>query len=128
RPRSGRLAASPDLRGWTGDGRLGAPRADRRLRPDVHRRARNRHRAHAQGERRRVPGRARRGHRAVRPGNGDGALVRAFFFTAAYLAAKRWLDRLLHHMLKLTANEAVPGCVFALVLVYAISADMAGER
>src|SRR5436853_4211411 len=83
------------------------------FRPDVHRRARNRHRAHAQGERRRVPGRARRGHRAVRPGHGDGALVRAFFFTAAYLAAKRWLDRLLHHMLKLTANEAVPGCVFA---------------
>jgi len=49
------------------------------------------------------------------------------FFTAAYVAAKRWLDRLLHHLLKLTANEAVPGCVFALVLVYAISAEWLGS-
>ena len=30
-------------------------------------------------------------------------------------------------MLKLTANEAVPGCVFALVLVYAISAEWLGS-
>jgi Kef-type K+ transport system membrane component KefB len=49
------------------------------------------------------------------------------FFVGGYLAAKRWLDPLILQVRKLTANEAVPSCVLALVLVYAISAEWLGS-
>src|SRR5258707_62167 len=49
------------------------------------------------------------------------------FFVVGYGAAKRWLDPLILHLRKLTAEEAVPSCVFALVLVYAISAEWLGS-
>ena len=51
----------------------------------------------------------------------------AVFFVAGYGAAKRWLDPLILQLRKLTANEAVPSCVLALVLVYAISAEWLGS-
>ena len=49
------------------------------------------------------------------------------FFVVAYGAAKRWLDPLILQLRKLTADEAVPSCVFALVLVYAVSAEWFGS-
>jgi Kef-type K+ transport system membrane component KefB len=49
------------------------------------------------------------------------------FFVIAYGAAKRWLDPLILQLRKLTADEAVPSCVFALVLVYAVSAEWFGS-
>jgi Kef-type K+ transport system membrane component KefB len=49
------------------------------------------------------------------------------FFVVGYSAAKRWLDPLILQLRKLTANEAVPSCVLALVLVYAISAEWLGS-
>ncbi len=49
------------------------------------------------------------------------------FFVAGYVAARRWLDPLMLQLRKLTANEAVPSCVLALVLVYAISAEWLGS-
>ena len=51
----------------------------------------------------------------------------AIFFVVGYAAAKRWLDPLILQLRKLTANEAVPSCVLALVLVYAISAEWLGS-
>ncbi|HWF38658.1 MAG TPA: cation:proton antiporter [Candidatus Acidoferrales bacterium] len=51
----------------------------------------------------------------------------AIFFVVGYAAAKRWLDPLILQLRKLTANEAVPSCVFALVLIYAISAEWLGS-
>src|SRR3954471_19421164 len=51
----------------------------------------------------------------------------AVFFAVAYGAAKKWLDPLVRELRKLSANESVPGCVFALVLVYAISAEWLGS-
>lgn len=51
----------------------------------------------------------------------------AIYFTMGYGAAKRWLDPLILQLRKLTANEAVPSCVFALVLLYAISAEWFGS-
>lgn len=51
----------------------------------------------------------------------------AIFFFVGYGAAKRWLNPLILQLRKLTANEAVPSCVFALVLVYAISAEWLGS-
>lgn len=51
----------------------------------------------------------------------------AVFFFVGYGAAKRWLNPLILQLRKLTANEAVPSCVFALVLVYAISAEWLGS-
>ena len=51
----------------------------------------------------------------------------AVFFVVGYGAAKRWLDPLILQLRKLTANEAVPSCVLALVLVYAISAEWLGS-
>ncbi len=51
----------------------------------------------------------------------------AVFFFVGYGAAKRWLDPLILQLRKLTANEAVPSCVLALVLVYAISAEWLGS-
>lgn len=49
------------------------------------------------------------------------------FFVAGYLLAKRWLDPLILQLRKLSATEAVPSCIFALVLVYAVSAEWLGS-
>jgi len=49
------------------------------------------------------------------------------FFVIGYGAAKRWLDPLILQLRRLTANEAVPSCVLALVLVYALSAEWLGS-
>jgi Kef-type K+ transport system membrane component KefB len=51
----------------------------------------------------------------------------ALFFFVGYGAAQRWLNPLILQLRKLTANEAVPSCVFALVLLYAISAEWLGS-
>jgi Kef-type K+ transport system membrane component KefB len=49
------------------------------------------------------------------------------FFVVGYLGAQRWLDPLVLQLRKLSANEAVPSCVLALVLIYAISAEWLGS-
>src|SRR5712692_451148 len=49
------------------------------------------------------------------------------FFVVGYGAAQRWLDPLMRQLRKLSANEAVPSCVLALVLVYAICAEWLGS-
>ena len=49
------------------------------------------------------------------------------FFVVGYTAAKRWLDPLILQLRKLAANESVPSCVLALVLVYAVSAEWLGS-
>jgi Kef-type K+ transport system membrane component KefB len=49
------------------------------------------------------------------------------FFIAGYGAARRWLDPLMRQLRKLSANESVPSCVLALVLVYAIAAEWLGS-
>src|SRR5438270_4344137 len=49
------------------------------------------------------------------------------FFVVGYGAARRWLDPLMRQLRKLDAGEAVPGCVLALVLLYAISAEWLGS-
>ena len=49
------------------------------------------------------------------------------FFLVGYGAAQRWLDPLILQLRKLSANEAVPSCVLALVLIYAISAEWLGS-
>jgi Kef-type K+ transport system membrane component KefB len=49
------------------------------------------------------------------------------FFVVGYTAAKRWLDPLILQLRKLDADEAVPSCVLALVLVYAVSAEWLGS-
>ncbi len=49
------------------------------------------------------------------------------FFVLGYAAAKRWLTPFILLLRKLTANEAVPSCVLALVLVYALSAEWLGS-
>jgi Kef-type K+ transport system membrane component KefB len=51
----------------------------------------------------------------------------AIYFVIGYGAAKRWLDPLILQLRKLTANEAVPSCILALVLLYAISAEWFGS-
>jgi Kef-type K+ transport system membrane component KefB len=51
----------------------------------------------------------------------------AVFFVVGYVTAKRWLDPLILQLRKLTATEAVPSCVLALVLVYALSAEWLGS-
>ncbi len=51
----------------------------------------------------------------------------AVFFVVGYGAAKRWLDPLMLQLRKLSANEAVPSCIFALVLLYAVSAEWLGS-
>ena len=51
----------------------------------------------------------------------------AVFFVVGYGAARRWLDPLMKQLRKLSANEAVPSCVLALVLVYAIGAEWLGS-
>jgi Kef-type K+ transport system membrane component KefB len=49
------------------------------------------------------------------------------FFVVGYSAARRWLDPLMKQLRKLSANEAVPSCVMALVLLYAIGAEWLGS-
>ncbi len=49
------------------------------------------------------------------------------FFLIAYGGAQRWLDALVLQLRKLSANEAIPSCVLALVLLYAISAEWLGS-
>jgi Kef-type K+ transport system membrane component KefB len=49
------------------------------------------------------------------------------FFLVGYAAAQRWLDPLVLQLRKLSANEAVPSCILALVLIYAISAEWLGS-
>ena len=49
------------------------------------------------------------------------------FFVVGYGAARRWLDPVMRQLRKLDAGEAVPGCVLALVLLYAISAEWLGS-
>jgi Kef-type K+ transport system membrane component KefB len=51
----------------------------------------------------------------------------AVFFVVGYALAKKYLDPLIHLLRKLTATEAVPSCVLALVLVYAVSAEWFGS-
>jgi Na+:H+ antiporter len=51
----------------------------------------------------------------------------AIYFVFGYGAAKRWLDPLILQLRKLSANEAVPSCIFALVLLYAVSAEWFGS-
>ena len=51
----------------------------------------------------------------------------AVYFAAGYALAQRWLDPLIQQLRKLTANEAVPSCILALVLLYAISAEWIGS-
>src|SRR6266571_4097072 len=49
------------------------------------------------------------------------------FFVVGYWLAQRGLSPLIHQLRKLSANEAVPSCVLALILVYAISAEWLGS-
>jgi Kef-type K+ transport system membrane component KefB len=49
------------------------------------------------------------------------------FFVVGYVAAKRWLDLLILQLRKLSSTEAVPACILALVLIYAISAEWMGS-
>ncbi|HKQ88814.1 MAG TPA: cation:proton antiporter, partial [Candidatus Acidoferrales bacterium] len=51
----------------------------------------------------------------------------AIYFVIGYGAAKRYLDPLILQLRKLTATEAVPTCVLALVLIYAVSAEWLGS-
>jgi len=55
------------------------------------------------------------------------SLCVALYFVVGYVAAQRWLDPLVQQLRKLTANEAVPSCILALVLLYAISAEWIGS-
>src|SRR5207248_9363716 len=49
------------------------------------------------------------------------------FFVVGYAAAKRWLDAAMQRLRKLDALEGASGCVLALVLIYAISAEWLGS-
>jgi Kef-type K+ transport system membrane component KefB len=51
----------------------------------------------------------------------------ALFFAVGYGSAKRWLDPLILQLRKLPVNEAIPSCIFALVLLYAVSAEVFGS-
>jgi len=51
----------------------------------------------------------------------------ALFFWIGYGAAHKFLDPLILQLRKLSANEAVPSCVFALIMIYAISAEWLGS-
>jgi Kef-type K+ transport system membrane component KefB len=55
------------------------------------------------------------------------SLCVAVFFAVGYGAARRWLDPLMKQLRKLSANEAVPSCVLALVLIYAVAAEWLGS-
>jgi Kef-type K+ transport system membrane component KefB len=49
------------------------------------------------------------------------------FFWLGYGAAHKFLDPLILQLRKLSSNEAVPSCVFALIMLYAISAEWLGS-
>src|SRR6266699_1213102 len=51
----------------------------------------------------------------------------ALFFWIGYGAAHKFLDPLILQLRKLSANEAVPSCIFALIMIYAISAEWLGS-
>jgi Na+:H+ antiporter len=51
----------------------------------------------------------------------------AVYFVLAYGLGRKFLDPLILQLRKLSANEAVPSCVFALVMIYAISAEWLGS-
>lgn len=55
------------------------------------------------------------------------AICVAVFFFVAYGAAQRWADPLMRLVRKMEVNEAVPSCVLALVLLYAIGAEWLGS-
>jgi Kef-type K+ transport system membrane component KefB len=55
------------------------------------------------------------------------ALCVVVYFFLGYAGARKFLDPLILYMRKLTAEEAVPACVFALVLVYAVTAEWLGS-
>jgi len=55
------------------------------------------------------------------------ALCVVVYFVLAYSGARSLLNPLIIRLRKLTANEAVPSCVLALVLVYAVSAEWMGS-
>src|SRR4051812_19563479 len=55
------------------------------------------------------------------------AICVSAFFVVAYGVAQRWSDPLMRLFRKLGANEAVTSCVFALVLIYAVSAEWLGS-
>jgi len=55
------------------------------------------------------------------------SLCVCLFFVMGYGAAQRWLDPLIRKLRMLSANEAVPSCVLALVMLYAISAEWLGS-
>jgi len=55
------------------------------------------------------------------------AVCVAVFFVGGYLAARWWLEPLLRRIRTLDAHEAVPSCVLALVLIYALSAEWLGS-
>ncbi len=51
----------------------------------------------------------------------------AVFFIGAYTVANRWADPMMRLFRKLDANEAVTSCVFALIMIYAVSAEWLGS-
>ena len=51
----------------------------------------------------------------------------ALFFVTGYVLAQKGLSPLMHQLRKLSANEAVPSCILALILVYAVSAEWLGN-
>jgi len=55
------------------------------------------------------------------------AICVSTFFVVAYGVAQKWSDPLMRLFRKLDANEAVTSCVFALVLIYAVSAEWLGS-
>jgi len=54
------------------------------------------------------------------------SLCVSVYFFVGYGAAQKWLESLLRQLRKLSANEALPSCVLALVFLYAISAEWLG--
>jgi Kef-type K+ transport system membrane component KefB len=55
------------------------------------------------------------------------ALCVTAFFVTAYAVANKWADPLMRLFRKIDANEAVTSCVFALVMIYAVSAEWLGS-
>lgn len=51
----------------------------------------------------------------------------SLFFWVGYGAANKFLDPLILQLRKLSANEAVPSCIFALLMLYAVSAEWLGS-
>ena len=51
----------------------------------------------------------------------------SLFFWIGYGAAHKFLDPLILQLRKLSANEAVPSCVLALIMLYAVSAEWLGS-